>query len=891
MDHLPHPSEPYRPLRVPYIGFRFPYSGPFDDFPQRHNFSLSGGLRPRLQGPSPFAIASVAQSWLFFGLLEEFLGLFEIDIDIEDFLCDSKGHCVEEPDGLEQSWVDDEVIVRYSPHRQPETRTQAPRRYWMGIRTEAAATDSLDTQQSRFVTTKRLWWYLHAAIQKHQGTRADGEERALIRNRFDGFEKKQVLTGSVITGLNNLDTRSLEDDQKDAYVAIDLSLRALRETLLEAWFISEGKMGLEVTIHSVNIHSWMLRRGHCNYHAYWVVSHFSAQSAYYISLLWAPRPLIGTPVQTHDECSGGECRLLQIDENDYKVKHQPGCGGCRMLAPDIKEVSRILGGGGIPVIRVRTQSEHQSAVEETSLNPPLGVHDSIAMDVIPYQEGLVFYAVSHVWSDGLGNPHENALPYCQVRALSSAAFLANQRSLTADALHVESLPKEEEVFIWIDTLCIPLIREPRKQAIQRLRDTFASATNVLVLDADLEATKKQGRTTLELGYRILSCNWQRRMWTLQEAVFAHKLAFKFADGLVLFEDLKLQETGDSMKSVHMDLNTKLSYLCSGRYRAETFENVDQTARIHRLRDTVTNISHRTTSRLTDESICLATLLNADVGALLETPETQRMRYILDHQKGFAPSIIFINGPKMQESPYRWAPSTFLYPRWHRLQLMAGFSGVQPDASQVTSSTGRSLAATMTPHGLILDLPGLFICPSMTGPVTSSEFFAVDDPTSPKRLLLVRTICEDGGFSGSARPVITFPMATAAETPNSGPVAQTPGEGAQDETVATHAILLMAPLDAPMPGYSHLRPKNVLGLLISDIEKKRIYEVKQASHVTVISGRCEARVDVRDLNQDPEMLRMYSRVTTDEEGKVTGGSIHGTFLRSVMAPGFPKWCIR
>lgn len=72
-------------------------------------------------------VISVAQSWLFFGLLQEFLALFEIEFHIDDFLCDLEGHCAEEPDGLEQDWVGDEVIVRYSPHHQPETRTQAPR--------------------------------------------------------------------------------------------------------------------------------------------------------------------------------------------------------------------------------------------------------------------------------------------------------------------------------------------------------------------------------------------------------------------------------------------------------------------------------------------------------------------------------------------------------------------------------------------------------------------------------------------------------------------------------------------------------------------------------------------------------------------------------------------
>lgn len=888
MDHLPHPFEPYLPLKVPYYGFRFPYSGPFDDFPRRHNCSLSTGLRPRLEGPSPLHVVSVAQSWLFFGLLEEFSHFFEMDLNIDDFLCDSEGHCAEEPDGLEQNWADDEVI---SPHHQPETRTQAPRHYWKGICTAATLREDLDIRQSTFITTKRLWWYLHTAIQNLQGAYATDEQKALTRNQFDDFERKLLLAGSVISGINDIDTTGLEHHQMDACVAIDVSLRSLCETLREAWIVSEGETKLEVNFYSRHIYNWMLRRGQCPYHVSWVMNYFSAQSAYYISLLWTPRsPVVqgpsGSHIKTHAECSPAKCCFLQVNENDYMVKHQPECDGCRMLAPDIGEVSRILGGGGIPVIRIRTLWKHRSSMGGSAQGLALCVQDSINMDVIPYQEGLDFCAISHVWSDGLGNPYANALPHCQVRALSSAAISAQQELFMADDLHIEEFPKEAEIFIWIDTLCIPLIKEPRKQAIQRLKDSFALASRVIVLDADLIASEKQSRSRLELGYRILSCNWQRRMWTLQEAVFARKLAFKFADGLVLFEDLNLQEMGGHTNSVYMDLRMKLDYFCSGKYRAETLRNINQTARINRLQSTVTNISHRTTSKLTDESICLATLLDADLRILLETPETQRMRYILDHQKGFSASIIFINGPKIQEVPYRWAPSTFLYPRWHRMQQMVGFS-IYPVAGLVKGPT--TLAATMTPSGLIIDLPGFFICSPED--ISNSEFLAIDDSTTPNRLLLIRTLCEDGGFSGSARPVITFRTTGPTATRNAKTALETPGEGTKQELIPSYAILLMASLDAPMPGYRHLRPRNILGLVISDIEQTTVRSVNPESQATVITGRCEARVDVRDLKQDPEKIKQYVEEITDAEGKVTHGVIRSTVLRCTMAPGVPKWCIR
>lgn len=82
-------------------------------------------------------------------------------------------------------------------------------------------------------------------------------------------------------------------------------------------------------------------------------------------------------------------------------------------------------------------------------------------------------------------------------------------------------------------------------------------------------------------------------------------------------------------------------------------------------------------------------------------------------------------------------------------------------------------------------------------------------------------CLDGGFSGPNRPVIAFRNITATETKNAETVLESPGEGAKDELLATHSILLMASLDAPMPGYKHLRPRNVLGLVTSHINQSII----------------------------------------------------------------------
>jgi hypothetical protein len=80
----------------------------------------------------------------------------------------------------------------------------------------------------------------------------------------------------------------------------------------------------------------------------------------------------------------------------------------------------------------------------------------------------------------------------------------------------------EQPPIWMDTLCIPVhpdLKEDRKAAIVGLAKTFREASQVLVLDADMQTCPKNaGR--LERGTRLLFSGWMRRLWTYQEAVIS-----------------------------------------------------------------------------------------------------------------------------------------------------------------------------------------------------------------------------------------------------------------------------------------------------------------------------------------------------------------------------------
>ena len=153
-------------------------------------------------------------------------------------------------------------------------------------------------------------------------------------------------------------------------------------------------------------------------------------------------------------------------------------------------------------------------------------------------------AISHVWSDGLGNPKQNSLPMCQYQRLQKL---------------IASFPHggESTEYVWIDTLCCPTaLRKARNIAIQRMKQVYESARFVLVLDSYLLSQNANGLSSIEILMRIFCSHWNRRLWTLQERLLAKdRLVYQFQDKPVYLNDVfdemksKTSSTGASRPSV------------------------------------------------------------------------------------------------------------------------------------------------------------------------------------------------------------------------------------------------------------------------------------------------------------------------------------------------------
>lgn len=108
--------------------------------------------------------------------------------------------------------------------------------------------------------------------------------------------------------------------------------------------------------------------------------------------------------------------------------------------------------------------------------------DDIDLDIVEYQPGMAYTAISHVWSDGLGNPKYDSILECQARFLVQSI---------ADVRKAGRGPGDEEVFFWIDTtLLAPTGRDKnldnaKTLVLNLMLDTYQTASIVLVFSMDL----------------------------------------------------------------------------------------------------------------------------------------------------------------------------------------------------------------------------------------------------------------------------------------------------------------------------------------------------------------------------------------------------------------------
>lgn len=419
MDHLPYPSDPLLPpIRVPLIVSDFDsYDGlGFFDFPIRRGWASSDGKTKWYHCEAEVALCR-AQSWLYFGLLHEFLGhRFKRD----DFIG------IDDPTG--------EVVVttKCLPHLL---------RNWSG---------SIVWPLTQYTSREMLAGFL---------------EYPLLFGIFDSFAIRLRTGTSRLPHRIKLALVTAQEECKSLSnhhlhcSSVTLSIMALLWSLRNA----ASNKDLRVLQHtelplslSRLIRHRMLQAGFC---PFWLKNweqHLSVATLYYLSALQHPGEL-------HQHCSDEYCTANQIDENTYETQHASvGCD-CTFVQIDSEQVTALIRAGEVPLIRITSS-----------------ITGAVNVEVVRATIDNPFVAISHVWASGMGNPHDLALPNCQLLRILRLAALPDPNSRRPPRLCT----------IWIDTLCLPTRFSGeilRRQAINQMTRIYSEAKSTLVLDQDLRS--------------------------------------------------------------------------------------------------------------------------------------------------------------------------------------------------------------------------------------------------------------------------------------------------------------------------------------------------------------------------------------------------------------------
>ncbi|KAF3903658.1 hypothetical protein AA313_de0206573 [Arthrobotrys entomopaga] len=702
MEHILLVDKTLFPLRIfPFVGEKWD-GGSFDDYPQRRQYDLvTRKFLTEGVDNSPEASYSFFQTWLYFGLLSDI------------FLC---------PDANEQ-------FLRYD-----------------------------DTLGCLVLTTENLsevaerWKATVNSMEIFDKVAAINRAIKAIRRAHRELEEVEVPDPSHLIWEVNVSPLGVQ---------VRFAIALLCDSLGYAILSLCNQDGLEKAIDKYNSkrgrENEILKPGY-PYHRWRILSaldeamdkallcpvekaQFENSSPAYLCYLLSLPETNRHPGQ-HSDCKNGTCVGNNIDEATYVTRHvMPDCG-CEFDGPNIEDVKSCLEDGHIPSLSISiVNGEYQGMVvkpqkvEQPSIWKRHQNKSGIA-------KSLNYVALSHVWSDGLGNPVANTLPRCQLRRL---AYYVNYTMKDGRARGIKGgmekmfnltkhiFSKREgtvweqdpnfEICIWVDTMCVPLQKEYRKLAIQNMNQVYRQARYVMVLDASI--ARHDFRTDEELMGRVVLSTWMRRVWTLQEAVLGmEKLAICFKNHVVdqtdSVERLRLivaEGNCSVLDNVRITLailgddgfaglNGAVSVLEANKRGLRHFDPAvssedreqDLLRYVGFLERLWTLVGRRATTKEEDRVLVACNIFYKDVTKVLKGDgHTGRMTALLDQFEEVPAGVIFKTGERVPVDGYRWARHYFGLSSWGRFDF--------------------SNPGIVTPQGLLVKFPG-FILPEKP---TTSEF--------------------------------------------------------------------------------------------------------------------------------------------------------------------------
>ena len=469
MDLLPTPeNSKYERLQLPYRGEEDYDHGEWKTYLQRQGYEpLTIKQYRSLINDQDQRFCNTLHTWLFWGYLEE---LFQVPLIVTDYV---------------EVFGDGEIIDL--------------KRLMDELVTTTTVLTSFDPDRIKRVHL----------------------DRARVKQEF---ERGQILeTNNQIAPLTR-DTDAMFDENKPVslihYLNVqgwvdprDILVCSCTEMAMELMEYFPQESGTQVSFaaplptqfhhDTVELRNRLMQDGWCPHEMNMFSQILNISACQYVSCLDRPNP-----EQAHDcmhsydmrmrrdadlelglfqgKCTMNRCFRAQMDEPEYERTHIDSCErlNCKDIAADAVHLDSILDDRNIPIVKA-WGSKEKCLIEITTCKPHL-----------PY------VAISHVWSDGYGNPRDNAIRTCQLQHFSQLV----RQLKSSDGRDIE--------YFWLDTLCVPPDGQNRSsaqdKAIELMRDTYVKATYILVIENWLMSKSIKKTDNLEIMLRIVCSPWMRR---------------------------------------------------------------------------------------------------------------------------------------------------------------------------------------------------------------------------------------------------------------------------------------------------------------------------------------------------------------------------------------------
>jgi hypothetical protein len=325
-------------------------------------------------------------------------------------------------------------------------------------------------------------------------------------------------------------------------------------------------------------------------------------------------------ISDHSSCNSSMCLDIRTTIRADKANHlQPDCG-CQSISILSTRVREVLVSGNYFIIDIVRLLDMTSSPSEA---------------IVPYHSGLTYVAFSHVWSHGLGNIADQGLPVCRLRYLRKLIF-----SLKATFGLI--------THFWIDAMCIPEDTNLKKKSISLMDQIYRNSTVVMALDVMLQILPLDDLSYESLAITILLSDWNRRLWTFQEAKLATTLVIVLKNRWIsiqaLYNVLSEKISDDHSSPVTLPCAQQLA--CLTEHATGLFEWMPL-------------LQFRSCSVSTDEPLVISALTGVDTHLLVQEEGELRMAKFWALLGRVPSGILFHASPKLKVENYRWAPRSLI----------------------------------------------------------------------------------------------------------------------------------------------------------------------------------------------------------------------------------------